>query len=91
MGIAGPGDPLANPAATFATLEGVRAVAPDLTLCLSTNGLALPDHVERIAALGVRHVTVTVNMVDPAVGARIYPWIIWRGRRVRGAAALPGS
>jgi nitrogen fixation protein NifB len=87
VGIAGPGDPLANPAATFATLEGVRAAAPDLTLCLSTNGLALPDHVERIATLGVRHVTVTVNMVDPAVGARIYPWIIWNGRRVRGEEA----
>jgi nitrogen fixation protein NifB len=87
VGIAGPGDPLANPAATFATLEGVRAVAPDLTLCLSTNGLALPDHVERIAALGVRHVTVTVNMVDPAVGEQIYPWLVWSGRRVRGAEA----
>ncbi len=87
VGIAGPGDPLANPAATFATLEGVRRVAPDLTLCLSTNGLSLPDHVERIAALGVRHVTVTVNMVDPAVGERIYPWLVWRGRRVRGAEA----
>jgi nitrogen fixation protein NifB len=87
VGIAGPGDPLASPAATFATLEGVRRVAPDLTLCLSTNGLALPDHVERLAALGVRHVTVTVNMTDPAVGERIYPWVLHRGRRVRGPEA----
>ena len=87
VGIAGPGDPLANPAATFATLEGIRRVAPDLTLCLSTNGLALPDHVERLAALGVDHVTVTVNMVDPAVGERIYPWAIWKGRKVRGLDA----
>ncbi len=37
--------------------------------------------------LGVRHVTVTVNMTDPAVGERIYPWIVWRGRRLRGAEA----
>jgi nitrogen fixation protein NifB len=87
VGIAGPGDPLANPAATFATLEGLRRVAPDLTLCLSTNGLALPDHVERLAALGVTHVTVTVNMVDPAVGERIYPWALWKGRKVRGLDA----
>ena len=42
VGIAGPGDALANPEATFATLEGVRRAAPDLRLCLSTNGLALP-------------------------------------------------
>jgi nitrogen fixation protein NifB len=87
VGIAGPGDALANPEATYATLEGIRRAAPDLTLCLSTNGLALPDHVERLAALGVRHVTVTVNMVDPAVGERIYPWILVGGRKVRGAEA----
>jgi nitrogen fixation protein NifB len=87
VGIAGPGDALANPAATYATLEGIRRAAPDLTLCLSTNGLALPDHVERLAALGVRHVTVTVNAVDPEVGERIYPWILWQGRKVRGREA----
>jgi nitrogen fixation protein NifB len=84
VGIAGPGDPLANPAKTFETMELVARAAPDLKLCLSTNGLALPDHVERIAALGVDHVTVTVNMVDPEVGERIYPWVVWNHRKVRG-------
>lgn len=87
VGIAGPGDALANAGATYATLEGLRRAAPDLTLCLSTNGLALPDHVDRLAALGVRHVTVTVNMVDPAVGEAIYPWIVRDGRKVRGREA----
>jgi nitrogen fixation protein NifB len=87
VGIAGPGDALASPAATFATLEGVRRAAPDLTLCLSTNGLALPEHVGRLVATGVRHVTVTVNMVDPEVGERIYPWIVREGRKVRGREA----
>ncbi len=87
VGIAGPGDALANPAATFQTLEGIARAAPDLTLCLSTNGLALPDHVDRLVSLGVRHVTVTVNMTDPEVGERIYPWILWNGRKVRGAEA----
>jgi nitrogen fixation protein NifB len=87
VGIAGPGDALANPAATFTTLEGIRRAAPDLTLCLSTNGLALPDHVDRLVALGVRHVTVTVNAVDPEIGARITPWVLSRGRKVRGVEA----
>jgi nitrogen fixation protein NifB len=87
VGIAGPGDALANAAATFATLEGIARAAPDLTLCLSTNGLALPEHVDRLASLGVRHVTVTVNMVDPEVGERIYPWVLWNGRKVRGREA----
>jgi len=84
VGIAGPGDALANAAATFETLRGVREVAPDLTLCLSTNGLALPEHADRLVEAGVRHVTVTVNMIDPAVGARIYPWVLWEGKKVRG-------
>jgi nitrogen fixation protein NifB len=87
VGIAGPGDALANVEATFATLEGIRRAAPDLTLCLSTNGLALPDHVDRLVAAGVRHVTVTVNMIDPEVGERIYPWIVRDGRKVRGKEA----
>ncbi len=84
VGIAGPGDPLANPGPTFETMELVRRAAPDLRLCLSTNGLALLEHVERIAGLGVDHVTVTVNMVDAAIGERIHPWVIWKGRKVRG-------
>ena len=87
VGIAGPGDALANPDATFATLEGIRRAAPDLTLCLSTNGLALPEHVDRLVELGVRHVTVTVNMTDPEVGERIYPWIVRDGRKIRGREA----
>lgn len=87
VGVAGPGDPLANPGPTFEVLGRVRRELPDLTLCLSTNGLALPDHVERLVELGVGHVTVTVNMVDPAVGQAIYPWAIWRGKRLRGLDA----
>jgi nitrogen fixation protein NifB len=87
VGIAGPGDALANAAATYATLEGIRRAAPDLTLCLSTNGLALPDHVDRLVAAGVQHVTVTVNMTDPEVGERIYPWIYRDGRRIGGREA----
>ena len=87
VGIAGPGDALANPAATFATLEGIRRVAPDLTLCLSTNGLALPTYADQLVAAGVRHVTVTVNMTDPEVGERIYPWILVAGKKVRGREA----
>lgn len=71
-GIAGPGDPLANPAETFKTLRLVRKALPHLLLCLSSNGLALPDAADEIAALGVGHMTVTVNAVDPAIGARIY-------------------
>ncbi len=87
LGVAGPGDPLANPERTLATFRGLAEKAPDIKLCLSTNGLALPDHVDEIAALNVDHVTITINCVDPEVGAKIYPWIFWNNRRVRGVKA----
>ena len=87
LGVAGPGDPLANPAKTFKTFELISQTAPDIKLCLSTNGLALPDHVDTIAKYNVDHVTITVNMVDPEVGARIYPWIFWKNKRVTGIEA----
>ncbi|HUV99891.1 MAG TPA: nitrogenase cofactor biosynthesis protein NifB [Gallionella sp.] len=87
LGIAGPGDPLANPAKTFKTFELIAKTAPDIKLCLSTNGLALPDHVDTIKGFNVDHVTITINMVDPEVGQHIYPWIFWKNKRVTGIEA----
>ncbi len=87
LGIAGPGDPLANPRRTFETFRRVAAEFPGLRLCMSTNGLALPDHVDELVALGVDHVTITMNALDPELGARIYPWIFWNHRRLRGRKA----
>jgi nitrogen fixation protein NifB len=87
LGIAGPGDPLANPEKTFRTFELVAKSAPDIKLCLSTNGLMLPDHVDRIAALNIDHVTITINMIDPNVGAKIYPWVFYNHKRYTGVEA----
>lgn len=87
VGIAGPGDALANAPKTFHTFDLIHAALPHLKLCLSTNGLALPDHVEKIAEMGVDHVTITINMVDPEIGAQIYPWIFFRHKRWEGLEA----
>jgi nitrogen fixation protein NifB len=75
VGIAGPGDALADAPKTFETFERISRLLPDLKLCLSTNGLALPDHIDDIKALNVDHVTITINMVDPAGGEDIYAWV----------------
>ncbi|MBM4237248.1 MAG: nitrogenase cofactor biosynthesis protein NifB [Euryarchaeota archaeon] len=83
LGIAGPGDPLANEA-TFRTLDLVRNEFPDMTLCLSTNGLLLPKNVERLRSLGVRFITVTVNAIDPEIGARMYEFVTYEGKVLRG-------
>ena len=84
IGIAGPGDPLANEN-TFRTLELVRDEFPDLTLCISTNGLALPENAERLKSLGVGFVTVTMNAVDPEIGAEVYEFVVADGMKHTGA------
>jgi nitrogen fixation protein NifB len=87
LGIAGPGDPLANPERTFATFRALSEQAPDIKLCVSTNGLALPESVDELARHNIDHVTITINCVDPDVGAKIYPWIFWQNRRIKGREA----
>ncbi|MBI5136983.1 MAG: nitrogenase cofactor biosynthesis protein NifB [Nitrospirae bacterium] len=87
LGIAGPGDALANPEKTFRTFAMIQREAPDIKLCLSTNGLRLPEFVDTIAAYRVDHVTITINHVDPRVGAQIYPWIFWDNKRRHGEEA----
>ncbi len=87
VGIAGPGDALANFEETRRTLQLIRAVDQEVTFCLSTNGLMLPKYAQELATLGVSHVTITMNAVDPAIGARIYRHIDYLGVRYHGEAA----
>lgn len=82
VGIAGPGDPFANPAKTLETLRLVREKYPDVILCVATNGLNLAPYVDEVARLDVSHVTVTVNAIEPAIGAKVYAWVR-HGKRVR--------
>ena len=84
LGIAGPGDPLANLERTFATFRELSEKAPDIKLCVSTNGLNLPEAVDELCRHNIDHVTITINCVDPDVGAKIYPWIFWKNRRILG-------
>ncbi|MGD1061156.1 MAG: nitrogenase cofactor biosynthesis protein NifB [Methanomassiliicoccales archaeon] len=86
LGIAGPGDPLANEN-SFKTLELIGKEFPDMTLCLSTNGLNLPKYVARLKALGVKFITVTINAVDPEVGAKMYSFVVYEGKVLRGVEA----
>jgi len=84
IGVAGPGDPFATPEDTLETLRLARERYPSKILCAATNGLNAAPYAARLASLGVSHVTVTINAVDPAIGAAIYPWVrvppkIYRG------------
>lgn len=86
VGIAGPGDALANPKKTFDTFRMLQEKAPDLKLCLSTNGLRIVDYIDEIVKYNVDHVTVTINTVDPTgeIGSEIYPWVHWDHKKVWG-------
>jgi nitrogen fixation protein NifB len=83
VGIAGPGDPFANPFETIRTMELVRERYPEMLLCLASNGLNLLPYVNDIARLNVSHVSITVNAVDPVIGAKIYSWVR-NGKRTIG-------
>ncbi|MBP2444267.1 nitrogenase cofactor biosynthesis protein NifB [Rhizobium leguminosarum] len=87
VGIAGPGDACYDWKKTKATLAAIGREIPDIKLCISTNGLALPEHVDELANMNVGHVTITINMVDPSIGTKIYPWIFHHGRRYNGIDA----
>ena len=75
IGIAGLGDPFANADETFQTIREIKKDFPDKIFCLSTNGLELEPHIKEIAELGVSHVTITINAVDPEISAKIYRWV----------------
>ncbi len=75
IGIAGPGDPFANPEETLETMRLVKKEFSDKIFCLSTNGLNLKPYIDEIAELGVTHVTITINAVDPDISAKIYAWV----------------
>jgi nitrogen fixation protein NifB len=69
----------------------VKQEFPHLTLCLSTNGLLLPDNLERLTDTGLDYLTVTVNTLNADTGSRIYSHVTYDGRVLKGieaAAAL---
>ncbi|MBP1764222.1 MAG: nifB 1 [Firmicutes bacterium] len=87
VGIAGPGDALADWPYTRQTIQSIKQDNPDMIFCLSTNGLLLPELAGEIVALGIKHVTVTVNALDITIGARIYQHISYHGKYYHGVEA----
>jgi nitrogen fixation protein NifB len=90
VGIAGPGDPLANDE-TFETFRLIRSEFPELMFCLSTNGLLLPDKIDELKSINLHSLTITINALSPGVGALIYRHVTLRGKTyvgVEGAALL---
>lgn len=94
VGIAGPGDPFAVPDRTLETLRLVRAAYPGMALCVTTNGLGVAGHAATLAELGVSHVTLLMDAVDPELVDTLYAWIRPGIRTLRpgqGASLLVGE
>ena len=87
VGIAGPGESLANEE-TFETLRLVNEKYPELIKCVASNGLLLPEKVDRLVEVGVTSVTVTINAVDPEVGAEIYSFVRYHDRTYKGVEGV---
>lgn len=87
VGIAGPGDALANPVETFETFRLIRVQDPAIDFCLSTNGVALPDRVGAIREAGVRYITITINSRRLDVARTLYPWARDGEAHLSGATA----
>lgn len=87
VGVAGPGDSLANPEETFETIKLIHDKYPKLHYCISTNGLTLLDNIDQILSAGIRFVTVTVNAVDAKIAALIYEYININGEFIKGDGA----
>jgi nitrogen fixation protein NifB len=83
IGIAGPGEPLANEE-TFETLRKLHDEFPNVIKCISTNGLLLPEKIDLLQKYDVGNITVTLNAIDPEIGAKIYEFINYKGKRYTG-------
>jgi nitrogen fixation protein NifB len=86
IGVAGPGDPLANDQ-TFEALGIIHQEYPKMLKCICTNGLLLEGRLAEIAQVGIRSVTVTVNATSADVGKDVYSCVRYKGVTYRGEEA----
>lgn len=82
-GIAGPGDTLASDQA-LETFRKIKAKFPKLINCMSTNDLLLYEKVDEVSEVGIDSLTVTVNAINPEIGAKLNKYIIYHGKRYDG-------
>ena len=87
VGIAGPGDPFANPIQTMSTLRLIRKEFPEMVLCLSSNGLNILPYIAELKRLEVSHVTITLNGTNAETLEGIYKWVRFEKRGYFGKQA----
>ena len=87
VGIAGPGEALANFDNVRKSVKLIKQFDPKTTFCLSTNGLMLPFYANELIDLGFSNITITINTVLPEVAAKIYRDVNYLGENFKGIKA----
>lgn len=86
--LAGPGEPMAEPALVLATVAQVHAAYPQAVIGLNTIGLGLAEHAADLAAQGLKRVTLQVSAVELAVAREVYAWVRPGKRTLAGDEGL---
>ncbi len=86
VGVAGPGDALANDE-TFELFYHLKRCYPHIHLCISTNGLILAERIKELKELNVSSITITLNTLKKETAEKIYSFAIKDGKRYRGSDA----
>lgn len=73
--IAGPGEPLATPHATFECLSRLHRNYPALDLGVVTNGLGGALLVDGLQESGLKRITLCVDAITTVTAEKIYAWI----------------
>jgi nitrogen fixation protein NifB len=84
IGIAGPGDSLANADKTLRTFELINEQFPDMYLCISTNGLLLSEYADDLNRVKAKFVTVTMNALDAETAEKVYRRVFYKGKNYYG-------
>lgn len=75
VGLAGPGDALADPGPAIETLGLIRAEHPEIELGVTTVGLGGEQHAGLLAENSVGEITLLVDAIDPEMVKKLYAWI----------------
>ncbi|MBD3230887.1 MAG: radical SAM protein, partial [Candidatus Lokiarchaeota archaeon] len=65
----------------------IKDTHPEINLCLATNGLELPNHIDELAEYDVSNITITINFIDPRKFSQIYEYILYNGKKYTGEEA----
>ena len=87
VGVAGPGDPLANFEETQQTFMKIRECDKTVSLCIATNGLRLEEYFAELYQVGTRYFSVTINSTKDRISEQIYEYVDYEGERLYGTAA----